>query len=64
MGAVTPLSFVTNAGSSTNNAWKISADDDGDFIDEDMLLDEEDMKKPDPATLKGWNTRFYFLCCQ
>jgi len=60
VGAVTPLSFTTksqNAVPSKNNAWKISADDDNDdFIDEDMLLDEEDFKKPDPASLKVCGT--------
>ena len=37
--------------------WKLSAmdmgDDDIDLVNEDELLDEEDLKRPDPASLKG-----------
>jgi len=38
-----------------NNAWKISANDDDDdgYIDEDALLEEDDLKKPDPSSLKA-----------
>ncbi|TMS05087.1 Anamorsin [Larimichthys crocea] len=36
--------------------WTLSAndmgDDDVDLVDSDALLDEEDLKKPDPASLK------------
>jgi hypothetical protein len=28
-------------------------DDDIDLVNEDELLDEEDLKRPDPASLKG-----------
>jgi hypothetical protein len=60
VGEVKPLSFAKTA--NTNgvkvDAWKISATDEteGDFIDEDALLDEEDWKKPDPASLKVCGT--------
>lgn len=37
--------------------WKLSAmdmgDDDIDLVDDDELLDEEDLKKPDPSSLRG-----------
>lgn len=39
------------------NVWTLSAndmmDDDVELVDEDALLDEEDLKKPDPASLRG-----------
>jgi hypothetical protein len=38
----------------STNAWKLSEkDDDDDLIDDDELLDEEDLKRPDPESLKG-----------
>lgn len=44
------------------NVWKLSAmdmaDDDVDLVDDDELLDEEDLKKPDPDSLRG---RGYFF---
>lgn len=35
--------------------WKLSADDilDDDLVDDDALLDADDLKKPDPSTLRG-----------
>ncbi len=37
--------------------WTLSAqdmmDDDVDLMDSDELLDEEDLKKPDPESLRG-----------
>jgi len=43
--------------SNTATVWKLSAmdmgDDDLDLVDDDELLDEEDRKKPDPASLRG-----------
>jgi hypothetical protein len=61
VGYVKPLSFAKTAVGSTttanngNSAWKISANDDDndEYIDEDELLDEEDLKRPDPASLRG-----------
>lgn len=42
---------------STVQMWTLSAcdmdDDDVDLVDSDALLDEEDLKKPDPASLKA-----------
>ncbi|XP_078067315.1 anamorsin [Mustelus asterias] len=42
---------------STRKAWTLTAmdmnDDDVDLIDSDELLDEEDLKKPDPASLRA-----------
>jgi len=32
-------------------AWKISMEDE--YIDDSELLDEEDLARPDPASLKG-----------
>lgn len=33
------------------SAWKLEINDD--LIDSDQLLDENDLKKPDPASLRG-----------
>lgn len=33
--------------------WKLDDDDAGDTIDPDNLLDEDDLKKPDPSSLRG-----------
>jgi hypothetical protein len=33
-------------------------DDDLDLVDEEELLDEDDLKKPDPASLRGEKTFF------
>lgn len=37
--------------------WTLSAsdmlDDEVELVDDDALLDEEDLKKPDPSSLKG-----------
>lgn len=53
-----PLSFSKKAPKKTEVAqvWKLSADDDGEngeLIDSDLLLDDIDLKRPDPATLKS-----------
>lgn len=41
----------------TAKVWSLSAndilDDEVDIIDSDLLLDEDDLKKPDPASLRG-----------
>lgn len=43
------------------NAWKLSMKDDDEYelIDDDDLLDEEDLKKPDPASLRGTGLLFF-----
>lgn len=45
------------APSNSAQVWKLSAmdmgDDDIDLVDDDELLDETDLKKPDPNSLKG-----------
>lgn len=51
VGEVKQLSFAGQV----NNVVKISAGDD-DYIDEDELLDEEDLKKPDPSSLRVCGT--------
>jgi len=63
IGEVTPLSFANGAGKGGGNAWKIDLDlddvegaGDDDYIDEDALLQEEDLKKPDAASLKVCGT--------
>lgn len=33
--------------------WKLDDDDDDEVINDDDLLDEEDLKKPDPSSLRG-----------
>lgn len=35
------------------NVWKLDDTVDVDIMDSDQLLDKEDLKKPDPASLKG-----------
>ncbi|GFR32896.1 anamorsin homolog [Trichonephila clavata] len=59
IGASVPLSQATSASKPDPNAakiWMLSADDTLDenveLINEDDLLDEDDLKKPDPSTLK------------
>ena len=45
--------------------WTLSAndilDDDIELIDDDALLDEEDLKRPDPASLRGNGSSLVFL---
>jgi len=62
VGASSQLSFAskiqTSQPSNSNGAasvWALSADDmlDDDLIDDDDLLEEEDIKKPDPASLRA-----------
>lgn len=47
----------SNSNEQTAAVWKLSAmdmgDDDIDLVNEDELLDEEDLKRPDPASLKA-----------
>lgn len=38
--------------------WKLDDTVEDDLIDDDQLLDEEDLKKPDPASLRG---RLYYI---
>ena len=53
MFSVAPPKVDANAA----QVWSLSADDilddDVDVIDDDELLDEEDLKKPDPESLRG-----------
>lgn len=42
------------------SVWKLDDTVDEDIIDPDNLLDEEDLKKPDPASLRG-NTYLFFI---
>lgn len=44
MGSSVPLSFADKK----NNVWKVD-----DLIDEDELLDESDLVKPDASSLRG-----------
>lgn len=38
------------------NVWKLAIDDDDETIDPDNLLDDEDLKKPDPTSLRVCGT--------
>ncbi|CAL1592408.1 unnamed protein product [Knipowitschia caucasica] len=55
-GKTRPDSKRAALDSNTANLWTLSAkdmaDDDVDLLDSDTLLDEEDLKKPEPASLK------------
>lgn len=51
MGSSVPLSFAKKE----TNVWKL--DDPEDLIDEDELLDETDVEKPDASSLRGDNIR-------
>ncbi|KAG8198866.1 hypothetical protein JTE90_015081 [Oedothorax gibbosus] len=56
VGSVVSLAPATKPDSNAAKVWMISADDTLDenveLINEDDLLDENDLKKPDPSTLK------------
>ena len=64
-GSSTPLSFAQKIKnkqqeqpiqSAEKKVWSLkldTEDDDVDLIDEDELLDEEDLKRPDQASLRG-----------
>lgn len=47
VGSSVTLSFAKK------NVWKLDSNIDDDLIDEDTLLDEEDIKKPDASSLRG-----------
>lgn len=49
MGSAVKLSFAVEA---KKAVWKLD-DDDDEVINDDDLLDEEDLKKPDPSSLRG-----------
>lgn len=51
MGSSKPIS-LSNENSDLASVWKLEnvADE---LIDDDDLLDEEDLRKPDPSTLRG-----------
>lgn len=42
------------------NVWKLDDTVDDDIIDADELLDEEDLQKPDPTSLRGRYLKKYF----
>jgi hypothetical protein len=44
---------LSNGVGGVEKVWKLNVEDD--LIDSDLLLDESDLKKPDPAQLKGTN---------
>ncbi len=56
-----PLSFAHKISTSSKvdeslkeKVWNLDLDDDDvDLVDPDTLLDEQDLVKPDPASLKG-----------
>lgn len=56
------------APSNSAQVWKLSAmdmgDDDIDLVDDDELLDETDLKKPDPNSLKGNKEGFQVFCVE
>lgn len=56
IGASSKLSFAEPA-KDVASVWKLDADDiaEDDLIDSDQLLSADDLKKPDPASLKGKN---------
>ena len=49
MGSSIPISFAKKQ----TNVWKLDDPVDEDLIDEDELLDESDLVKPDAASLRG-----------
>lgn len=49
MGSSIPLSFAKKQ----TNVWKLDDPVEEDLIDEDELLDESDLLKPDASSLKG-----------
>ena len=53
VGSSKKISLVDTAEKTNNVAavWKL--DDDDEYIDADDLLNEDDVKKPDPSSLKG-----------
>lgn len=63
MGSSVPLSFAKK----TTNVWKLDDPVEEDLIDEDELLDESDLIKPDATSLRGESivydneTRIYFV---
>lgn len=60
-----PLSFAKKA----TNVWKLDDSVEEDLIDEDELLDESDLIKPDASSLKGksiviYNNKIYIYFVQ
>jgi len=49
VGSSIPISFAKKQ----TNVWKLDDPVDEDLIDEDELLDESDLIKPDAASLRG-----------
>ncbi|XP_054286865.1 anamorsin homolog [Macrosteles quadrilineatus] len=56
VGASSQLSFKKAVPTSVAAVWKLEDTVEDDLIDDDQLLDEEDLKKPDPASLKVCGT--------
>jgi len=56
VGASVPLNFSKHLtpAPAASSAWKL--DDDEDMIDDEALLDEDDLKKPDPESLRVCGT--------
>lgn len=55
IGSSVKLNFSSNS-TAPAKVWTLADDEDGELINEDELLDEEDLKKPDPASLKVCGT--------
>jgi len=58
IGESVKLNFGSIKSTAAPSAWKVSADDndESDLIDDEGLLDEEDLKKPDPESLRVCGT--------
>jgi len=56
VGASSQLSFKKAVPTSVAAVWKLDDTVEDDLIDDDQLLDEEDLKKPDPSSLRVCGT--------
>lgn len=65
VGSAMKLSFAKPPeAKSTNGTWNIDLDDDIDLADPDDLLTEEDLARPDPASLKVCGTTGQRKACK